>query len=254
MQILEDAQANVEPNQIDQLKRTHRMVQTQPHRLVDVLSRGDALLEHVESLIADQGVNAAGDEAGRFAHHDHFLAHAVAYLAASGQGVLRGLQCAHNFQQLHLGHWIKKVHAHTLLRAAGDRGNLRDRKRGGIAGENCARLGEFVQNTKNIDFELHLLRRGLDYQVGLAAGLLNRTGASQARERLLLLQRGDFAAGDALLERLANVCQSLLQHRSGYILQNRAVATQPSSDWHTFATRSRTYANRSSAGWLLHDF
>ena len=63
------------PTEIDQLERAHRMVQAELQRLVDVARRRDTLHQHVERLVADAGVDARGDEAGRLAHQHGLLPH-----------------------------------------------------------------------------------------------------------------------------------------------------------------------------------
>src|SRR5690348_3285336 len=45
-QILRNREPHVEPDQVGQLERAHRVVVSQLHRLVDILGRRDALLEH----------------------------------------------------------------------------------------------------------------------------------------------------------------------------------------------------------------
>ena len=75
MQVLEDAEARVEADEIDQLERAHRVVQPELQRLVDVARRGDPFHQHVERLVADAGVDAGGDEAGRLAHEHGLLPH-----------------------------------------------------------------------------------------------------------------------------------------------------------------------------------
>ena len=77
--------------------------------------RCDALLQHVERFIADHGVDAAGDEAGRFFDDHNFLTHALADFDRGGESVVVGLKRAHHFEQLHLVHGIEEMHAHAFL-------------------------------------------------------------------------------------------------------------------------------------------
>src|ERR1700728_7009 len=69
VKVFEDAETRVEADEIDQFKRSHRMIETKLQRLINVGGRGDSLLQHVERFIADHGVDAAGDEARRFLDH-----------------------------------------------------------------------------------------------------------------------------------------------------------------------------------------
>ena len=45
-----DAEADVEPDEVGQLERTHRMVEADPGAGVDVLGRADAFLEGAHRL------------------------------------------------------------------------------------------------------------------------------------------------------------------------------------------------------------
>src|SRR5262245_28592213 len=72
VQELEDRQPRVEPDQIDELERPHRVVEPELERLVDVACAGHTLLEHAERLVADERVHPRGDEA-RCLAHDHRL-------------------------------------------------------------------------------------------------------------------------------------------------------------------------------------
>ena len=65
------------PTRSDQFERPHRVVEAELQRLVDVARRRDAFLQHAERLVADAGVDARGDEAGRLADQDGLLAHAL---------------------------------------------------------------------------------------------------------------------------------------------------------------------------------
>src|SRR5262245_3231071 len=51
LQILEDAQARIEPDEIDELERAHRMIETELQRFVDVACGGDAFEQHVERFV-----------------------------------------------------------------------------------------------------------------------------------------------------------------------------------------------------------
>src|ERR1700721_1322610 len=53
VQIFEDAETRVEADEIDQFKRSHRMIEAKLQRLIDVGGRCDSLLQHVERFVAD---------------------------------------------------------------------------------------------------------------------------------------------------------------------------------------------------------
>src|ERR1700680_2476956 len=66
MQVFEDVQASVKPDQIDEFERSHGMIEAELESFVDVFGAGDAFLEHVESFIPNHGVDTAGGEARSF--------------------------------------------------------------------------------------------------------------------------------------------------------------------------------------------
>ena len=63
VQILQDAEARIQPHQVDQLERPHRVIEPELERPVDIACARDAFLQHVKRLVADHGVDAAGHEA-----------------------------------------------------------------------------------------------------------------------------------------------------------------------------------------------
>src|SRR2546427_9736202 len=65
---------HVEADQIGELERAHRVVVAELHGAVDVLRRGDALLEHAHRLEAEGETQAARREPRRVPHHDRLLA------------------------------------------------------------------------------------------------------------------------------------------------------------------------------------
>ena len=74
VEVPEDAQPDIQPDQVTQLERSHREAQSELHRLVDLLGRSHALHEHVPSLIADRRAEPAGRGPGPVGDDDRFLA------------------------------------------------------------------------------------------------------------------------------------------------------------------------------------
>src|SRR6185437_11421919 len=121
VQMLKDAEAHVEPHEIDELEWAHGMIETELERFVDVRGGSDTFLKHVKSFVANHGVDAAGDEA------------------------------ANNFEQFHLLYGIEEVQANAIFSAKSDGGHFGDGKRRGVAGENGAGLGEFIKDSENFE-------------------------------------------------------------------------------------------------------
>ena len=63
-QVVGDAEADVEADEIGELERPHRVAVAELHGGVDVGGGGDALLDHAHGLEAEDETEAAGGEAG----------------------------------------------------------------------------------------------------------------------------------------------------------------------------------------------
>ena len=129
MQVFENVQACVEPDEVNHLERAHRVVEAELHRFINIRSRGDALLQHVKRLIAYHGVDAAGDKTGRLFDSDSLFSHAATHLNCRRNRIGISFQPSHNFEQLHLVHRIEEVHAQALGRAVGHGRDFSDAER-----------------------------------------------------------------------------------------------------------------------------
>ena len=92
-----------------------------------------------------------------------FLASAI----DGGQHVLGGLLAAHDFQQLHHVGRAEEVQADHVLRALGEAGDLVDVERGGVGGEDGARLHTSSSVLNTCLLHAHVLEHGLDHEVGV---------------------------------------------------------------------------------------
>src|SRR5262249_9727591 len=73
LEVLGDGQADVQPDEVAELERAHRVAVAELHRLVDVLRARDPLLHHADRLEADEDAETARREPRRIAHHDRLL-------------------------------------------------------------------------------------------------------------------------------------------------------------------------------------
>src|SRR6266576_1977041 len=224
MQVFQDVQTSVEPNQINHFKGTHGMVQPQFKSLVDILRAGDALLEHVEGFVADHGINPAGDKARGFFDDNNFFPHAAAYIGYRGQGIVVGFERAHHFEQLHFVYRVEEVHANTLLRAVGNAGNFGDAERRRIRSEDCRRTANFVEKSEDLNLRFHLLGNRLDDEIGLTRRLLDRPGVLEASERRIRRARADFPEFNSLVQVGADFSFRLTQGVRKKVFENGTIA------------------------------
>ena len=112
-----------------------------------------------------------------------FLPSAITVASTS----LRGLLAAHHFQQLHHVGRAEEVHADHVLRALGERGDLVDVERGGVGGEDRARLHHLVERLEHLLLDAHLLEHRLDHQVGVLQVVVARAWCVSSAMRCVVL-------------------------------------------------------------------
>ena len=185
MEVFEDAEADVEADEVDQLEWAHGVIEAELEGFVDVGGGGDAFLEHVKSFVANHGIDPGGDEAGRFANDHDFLAHALAYFDAGREGGLGSFESANNFEELHFGDGIEEMHADAMFGAESDGGHFGDGEGGSVGGEDGVGLGEFVEESEDFELGFHFLGDGFDGEVGFMDGVLDVLGSFEAGEGLV---------------------------------------------------------------------
>src|SRR3984893_7207984 len=70
---LHHREAGIEPDEIRELERAHRMVGAEPHRRIDCVDRADAFIERVDGLVDHRQQNAVDDEGGKILGRDRSL-------------------------------------------------------------------------------------------------------------------------------------------------------------------------------------
>src|SRR2546429_4188103 len=138
-EMVRDREPHVEAHEVGELERAHRMVVSELHRLVDVLRRGDTLLEHAHRFEPERDPQPAGGEPGRILHDDGLLAERPREGDRPLDGPGGGLWVRHYLDELHRVHGIEEVHAEDatgVLHGGCDRG---DGERGGIGRQQRAR-------------------------------------------------------------------------------------------------------------------
>src|SRR6266850_103850 len=175
MKIFKNMETHVETHKIHQFKRTHRMIEAQLQGLVDVLRGRDAGFEHVKCLVANERVDARGDESRSFIDDDNFFSHAAGDFAASGNGFVGSMRRPDKLNKLHFRDRIEKVHADAAIARNRDVRKICDRKRRSIAGKNSAGFRELVENSEELEFHLQFFRNRFDDEVRVAYGVLDVT-------------------------------------------------------------------------------
>ena len=162
-----DGEPDVEPDEVHQLERAHAEAAGHAADAVDLLGRGDPVLDGPQRLEAERAVAAVDDEARAVGGVDHVLAHRLAGLARDGERVRARLLAGHDLDQPHLGRRVEEVHAdhaRGVREAGGERGHAQRRR---VGGQHAVGLDHLGQAGEQRALELEVLRRGLDHEPAL---------------------------------------------------------------------------------------
>mmetsp|Transcript_6381 Transcript_6381/g.14544 ORF Transcript_6381/g.14544 Transcript_6381/m.14544 type:complete len:350 (+) Transcript_6381:154-1203(+) len=130
---LHDAQTSVQADEVGQRQRTHGHVGAQLHCLVDVASRGDALLQNKDGLVDVGHEDTVGHKAWSVLARRVLLVHGGDQREGLQQGSLVSAEAPDHLHQLHHRHRVHEVHPDDTLRALHTSGQLRDGDRRGVA-------------------------------------------------------------------------------------------------------------------------
>src|SRR5919198_340613 len=183
---LAHGEADVEADEVGERQRPHRMVHAEPEHRVDVLRRPDALLEREERFVDERHEDPVRDEARCVARLDGGLAEPLGEAPHERDRVVRGLHPADDLDELHQRNGVHEVHARDALRAAGRRGEPRDRDRRRVAREDRVGLARLIQLAEDLLLHRDVLERGLDREVDAAKVLDVRGGADASGDRARL--------------------------------------------------------------------
>ena len=193
------------------------MAAAEPHALVDVLAARKAVLVHAHAGHEVGDEQHVDDEARAVLGADRVLAE----LAREGLGALDhggvGVERDHHLDQLHHRHGREEVQAEHALRVVGPGGELGDRDRGRVRGEDHVLAEPAVKRLEDLPLERRVLDHGLDHELGVAERV--RVGrpldALHERGRLLV---GQLAAADRPRNRgLDSPARALERRRVGLV-------------------------------------
>src|SRR5580704_16020029 len=97
MHHLHDREAGVEPNQVRQLERAHRLIGAELHRRVDIRHAADAFVHRVNRFVDHRQQHAIDDEPGKILRGHRSLAELLREHAGLLKGRFRGREPANYF-------------------------------------------------------------------------------------------------------------------------------------------------------------
>ncbi len=224
MQILEDAETRVEPDQIHELEWTHRVVEPEPEGLVDVASGRDAFHQHVEGLVAYRGVHASGDETRRLVDEHGLLLHRPSDTLDHLDSLRARLECSHDLDELHLVHGVEKVHAGDARRSRERSGHLGDAERRRVGRDDRRGRRRAFDIGEQLQLEIHAFGRALDHEVRSPERRIHVTRRRQPLEAGVGLSRGRFAELDRRAEDFVDARARALELWRGDVEQAGLIA------------------------------
>src|SRR6266536_442007 len=160
-----DVQRGVQPDEVEQGQRAHRVGQPQVHGLVDVLFGGDAVVEHLDRAVQVRHQQEVHDEPGPVLGQHGLLADPLAVGPGELDRLVGGLQPPDDLHQLQHRRRVEEVHADHPVGPAGLGGQLRDGKRRRVGGQHDLVAGELRELGEDILLDVDVLGGGLDHQV-----------------------------------------------------------------------------------------
>ncbi len=187
---LEDLVGAVQPDQVEQRQRPHRVPAAQAHRGVDVLAGGVARLVHPDRVVEVAEQQRVRDEAGPVPDGDVELAAAVDERLHVGDHLGVADDGADHLDQVHHRGRVEPVQPDHLRRPARRRRQVGHRQGGGVGGQHGVGRQQRVQLGEQRLLDLQLLRDRLHHQVAVGEG--RQAAASgdppQDRVRALLVE------------------------------------------------------------------
>ena len=197
MEHLGDLQHGVEPDEIGQLQRTHRMVHPQGHRDVDVLAGGEPVVVEADRRTDIRDHQPVHDEAGVVLGDHHGLAQPLTEPARERDGLRAGRQRRRQLHQLHHRWRIEEVDADHAVGTAGRRAQGRDRDRRRVGAEHDLRSDDPVERPERVELDRGVLGRRLDHEIDIGEGRQVGRPADPGQQGVAII-RGELVAFDGL--------------------------------------------------------
>ena len=143
------------------------MTQPQRDRGVDVLSRGEPVLEHPHSAVEVGHQEEVHDETGPVLGEHGGLPQSLPVHLGELEGLVGGLEPPNQLQQLHDGGRVEEVCPDDLVGSPGRRCKFGDGERRRVRGQDHVRPGQLLQPREDLEFRDEILGGRLDHEVGV---------------------------------------------------------------------------------------
>ena len=207
MEHLHDGEASVETNEVSKLERAHGDVGAVLHDGINRVAVTDTGLEADDSLVNVRHQDTVSKEAGRVGRDRGDLAHSLAELDGSLEGLGRGLKSADDLNTLLHGDGVHEVGGDDTGASLGVLGilggggsNAGDGDGRGVGGQNGMLGADLRKLGEDVKLELGNLRDGLNDEVD-GGEVLKRGMRSQEGASLISLFLGDPRLGHILCKK-----------------------------------------------------
>src|SRR5207245_1213978 len=107
--------------------------------------------------------------------------------------------------------------------------DLGNAERGSVRSENGCRTADLVEHGEDFDLRFHLFGDSLDDEIGIARGLIDRTGILQTGKSCVGIAGIDLAEFDRFVEIAADFRLRLAQGVRKKVFENGAIAAESGS-------------------------
>ena len=221
---LRDLEADVDPDEVLKLERSHPEPAAEPCDAVDARDISELLLDDAQRLQPERPRTAVDEEARPVGGVDDALAHRLTRRSHDAQRPLFGPHARDHFDQAHHRRGVEEVHPGKALGKGNHRCQLGDRDRGRVRGDHAVRPYHCAEAREEIALEVERLRRRLDHKVA----------RSERGNHVDGLDASD--TGGRVVGRNPSTCDRLVEARGGRVdaalrgTRQRVVEQRPRSD------------------------
>src|SRR5690606_12443165 len=181
---LGDGEQRIEADEVGELERPERVIETEPGALVDVLGGADALLEGEAGLVQEGDEHPVHEKAWAILTHDGDLAESFGEAPTELERGGARRKPSNELDELHHRDGIHEVHAEHALRPARGRRETGDGDARGVGRQDGVLGGEPVGPGEQLELQLEVFGRCLDHHVGAAQGLVHFPGLDAGEQRV----------------------------------------------------------------------
>ena len=188
VQGLHDSEVNVVANQVSSVKRTGLHAGAELHSNINVSRGSDTVSNDTHSLVHHRDQNAVNNETRTLVNGNRSLAQRSHQIERGLEGLIRGLKCAGNLNQLHDLSRVEEVAADELVRTVRNAcSHFGYGQGGGVGSEDGVLRADLVQILEQILLQIHALQNNFHDEVSVGSGVAVYRGLEGSKKLILVL-------------------------------------------------------------------